>query len=274
MMRKIFILLIFLVVLLSIGHKKDSYQVTTLTYKIVDDKELKVDLYEPSKAVFKNRPLAVFVHGGSFVIGNRTGIRSGVRELILDELLAQGIVVASVDYRLLSNASWFPDNIEDVDDAVSFLLNHSKEFNLDRRHVSIWGTSAGGQLAMFTAYASEHNFDFVIDVYGVTDFKNLSENSIESLFGEEFVLGLDVFEYSPVDFVDSSSPETLIIHGTADVMVPIEQSYLLRDVLVENDVEVTLLEYEGFIHGLLGLSKEEEEEIIEELRQLIDKNYS
>jgi dipeptidyl aminopeptidase/acylaminoacyl peptidase len=99
----------------------------------------------------------------------------------------------------------------------------------------------------------------------------LSNDHINELLGDD-VLDIDLTKYSPVHYVDESSPETLILHGTEDLIVPINQSYILTDSLVKNNVDVTLLEYDGFIHGLLGLTKEDKDEILVEVRSLIWRN--
>ena len=76
--------------------------------------DCKLDLYRPatSKAV----PLVVLVHGGSWSEGDK-------RNFVSPELLAQGIAVASVNYRLQQ----FPAMIEDVKAAIRFLRSHAAE---------------------------------------------------------------------------------------------------------------------------------------------------
>ncbi len=270
-MKKVLLLLtVLLGISLTSCEKKEQYDISTITYKTVGDQELKLDIYEPSKDIYKVRPAAIFVHGGSFVIGTRNGVRSGVRQLIMDDLLEQGFVVVSVDYRLLDGSTWFPSNIEDVSDSIHFVISNAEELKVNPDRLGIWGTSAGALLAMNVAYNSDFTFEWVIDLYGISDLLTLPEFDLKNVFDEDTTIVVEGNLYSPVTYIDNQSPKTLIIHGSADQVVPIAQSYELRDKLLEHEVPVTLLEYKGFVHGLLGLTKKNEEEILLEVRTFVN----
>jgi dipeptidyl aminopeptidase/acylaminoacyl peptidase len=60
------------------------------------------------------------------------------------------------------------------------------------------------------------------------------------------------FESSPINFVTSKSAPTLMLHGDKDVLVPIEQAYMLQHKLDENGVFNKLIVYPGQGHGWTG----------------------
>src|SRR5437763_5986164 len=66
----------------------------TRTYKTVNHCPIKADLFVPLAT--KRRTIAVWIHGGALIMGDRRGIDRALLEAILDE----GYSVVSIDYRL------------------------------------------------------------------------------------------------------------------------------------------------------------------------------
>lgn len=63
-------------------------------------------------------------------------------------------------------------------------------------------------------------------------------------------------EFSPIRHVTRGDPPTILIHGTADALVPIEQSRRLARRLRDAGVPVQLLEREGMAHAWPGWEAE------------------
>ncbi len=63
-------------------------------------------------------------------------------------------------------------------------------------------------------------------------------------------------QISPITFVTSDDPPTLIIHGDADTLVPLQQSELLVDKFKKTSVEAKLVIKKGAGHGWAGLEKD------------------
>lgn len=119
-----------------------------LTYAVVGGTPLRLDLYLPSTGAAPH-PCVVRIHGGGWQSGSRYPLPSfGVR------LLERGIAVASVSYRLTSQAGQFggepviyPAQIHDVKGAVRWLRANAATYGLDPERFGAWGTSAGAHLA-------------------------------------------------------------------------------------------------------------------------------
>src|SRR5258708_7023607 len=77
-------------------------------------------------------PLAVLVHGGAFIKGDR---RADVVPL-LSPLIQAGFGVATVDYRL-APAHPFPAAVEDVEESLRFLFSHASEYKIDATKVAL-----------------------------------------------------------------------------------------------------------------------------------------
>jgi acetyl esterase len=98
-------------------------------------------------ATQKPAPLFVFIHGGGF----RGGDKAALPEVLLSELLASGISVAAVNYRL-SHVAPFPAAMEDSARAVQFLRHMAPDWNLDRQRVAAGGGSAGAGTSLWIGF--------------------------------------------------------------------------------------------------------------------------
>jgi acetyl esterase/lipase len=92
-------------------------------------------------------PLVVFIHGGGF----RGGDKSGVPPALLRHGLQNGIAVASINYRLSQQAP-FPAPMLDGARAIQFLRGKAKEWNLDPARVAASGGSAGAGIALWVGF--------------------------------------------------------------------------------------------------------------------------
>jgi acetyl esterase len=103
----------------------------------------------PAKAT-KPTPLVLYIHGGGFTGGSKTDFNpQQARDL--KELLASGISVASIEYRVIGDAK-LPAAHQDVGRATQTLRARAKEWNFDKSRVGAFGGSAGAQLCMYLAF--------------------------------------------------------------------------------------------------------------------------
>jgi dipeptidyl aminopeptidase/acylaminoacyl peptidase len=63
--------------------------------------------------------------------------------------------------------------------------------------------------------------------------------------------------FSPIFYVNSQSPPTLILHGDADNLVPVEQARLLNNKLKKAGVKHDLIIYPDAGHGWRGRNLED-----------------
>ena len=118
-----------------------------LTYSsLTGYRPLILDLYKEASSA-RPRPLVIYLHGGGWQGGHTR--HSGAFEDwpgVLASIAARGYVVASVEYRLSSEAP-FPAAVQDVKAAIRWLRTQAGQFGIDKSRALIWGGSAGGQLA-------------------------------------------------------------------------------------------------------------------------------
>ena len=218
------------------------------------------DLFRPADSAGKRLPLIAWIHGGAWRVGDKDW--NNVKYLV-----GHGFAIASIDYRLSSDAI-FPAQIQDCNAALNFLLDHADAYGFDTNRVVIGGASAGGHLALLLGLAREKEFgatDFrarcILDFIGVTDLKVLSDSIVDPATRADLMdsatrlLGADVSERpdlarmaSPTTYVRADSPPVLILHGDADALVPIGQSQLLHERLVGAGVKSELIVVNGAGH--------------------------
>lgn len=101
-----------------------------------------LDLYLPDTDEF---PVFVYFHGGGLENGSR---RDGC--VMDDYLLAHGVAVAEVEYRMYPTAH-YPDFVEDAAAAVAWVYHHIGEYGRCCG-VYVGGSSAGGYLSMMLCF--------------------------------------------------------------------------------------------------------------------------
>lgn len=91
------------------------------------------------------RPLMVYIHGGGWSQGDKTGNKG------VDKFLAKGISVAAINYRLLNDGVTLPTPVHDAARAIQFLRFKAKEWNIDKNKFVLTGGSAGGCTSIWLA---------------------------------------------------------------------------------------------------------------------------
>ncbi|MFI5377744.1 MAG: alpha/beta hydrolase fold domain-containing protein [Tepidisphaerales bacterium] len=232
-----------------------------------------LDLYLPQQASEKPLPLVVWVHGGAWRVGSKAACPPTF-------LLPNGYAAASIEYRF-SDKAHFPAQIQDCQAAVRFLRANAGKYNLDAKHIGVWGESAGGHLAALLGTAggtkafspvggNEDQSDrvqAVCDLFGPTDFNTVmaqaAADTVKNIIkfntpGDPYSeligvkLGADKRKddaVSPVHYVSKDDPPFLIMHGTADTYVPFAQSVELARALRQAGVTVVLQRFPGAGHG-------------------------
>ena len=220
--------------------------------------DLLLDLYEPVTRSTERRPALVLIHGGGFMQGSRN---QPELVMIARGLAARGMVVVSIDYRLIPQdpvpsarvapaAAVVPlgvplykamvTAIDDTLTALDWLWVHAKGLRIHRNRLGIAGGSAGAITADHVAYALDDlgirapRFRFVGDLWGGMFVP--PHPSLHAAAGQ----------------LERGEAALFAVHGSADSTVPVQ----LDDWLVEQATAVGVpVEYhrvEGAGHGFIA----------------------
>lgn len=241
-------------------------------YGRADGERLLLDLYLPANgpatAATALRPGIVFVHGGGWTGGDKSGWARQAAEMA-----GRGYVCVSVNYRLAPKHR-YPAAVEDVQTAVRWLRAHAAEFRLDPRRVGSMGDSAGGHLASMLgvldtldrrvpADAPSSRVNCVVDYYGRMDLTlepvgTGGVNYRPGFIGKSNEEGLALYqEASPINHIDARTVPFLIVQGTRDQQVEPAQSEHMMAALDKAGVEATLVMLAGQGHGFRGKPAQE-----------------
>ncbi|MEO5510263.1 MAG: alpha/beta hydrolase [Longimicrobiales bacterium] len=192
-----------------------------------------------TKASGKAGPLIVVIHGGSWQGGDPAQLAP-----LNYRLAHEGYAVAAISYRFAPREK-FPTQLSDVREQVSWLRANARELGFDPDRIVVMGRSAGGQLALLTAYADRDPFVIgTIAFYAPADLTwgyahpspprvHPSQRLLREYVGGEPVTHARAYATaSPITFADSASPPTLLVHGGSDELVSIEHSKRLANVLL------------------------------------------
>jgi acetyl esterase/lipase len=224
-------------------------------------KSLQLDMYRP-KGLGKPVPAIVLIHGGAWQSGKRGDYRFyGV------SFAKRGYVVASITYRLTKEAP-FPAAVHDVKCAIRFLRANAKQYNIDSDKIAAIGGSAGGHLAMMLGYSSDvpelegdggnpgisSRVQAVVNIYGPTDLTTdfaKAAGPVIRFLAKPYDQAPDRYKLaSPITHVSKDDPPTLILHGTIDEVVPVEQADALAAKLKEQGVPYVYDRLPGWPHAM------------------------
>jgi acetyl esterase/lipase len=249
---------------------------------------LTMDVFTP-KGETNGAAIIWVVSGGWF--SSHEAINVGA----INEYLKRGYTVFAVVHGAQPKYT-IPEVIGDMHRAVRFIRLHAKDYKIDPDRIGITGGSAGGHLSLMQGCAgtlgdpnakdpveiASSRVQAVACFFPPTDFFNYGkpgENALGVGVLEAFAAPFDFHEYdqkvrklkpivdsaertkigraiSPVYHVSSDDPPTLIIHGDADKLVPIQQAELIITKLKENGVEAKLVTKPGAAHGWAGMDKD------------------
>jgi acetyl esterase/lipase len=227
-----------------------------LVYAEAGSRKLLLDLYMPPGK--KDPYLVVWVHGGAWRQGSKENPPMG--------LLSAGYALASVDYRLSTEAP-FPALIHDIKASIRYLRGNAKKYGYRTDKIIIWGSSAGGHLAALVgttnndpelegnlgAYTKESSsVQVILDFYGPTNFLTILNQStphgidvrvpaLTLLLGKPLEQVNELAKKaSPVYQVDPKDPPLLLVHGDQDNQVPVNQSLELMAAYKKNNLPVQI----------------------------------
>lgn len=201
------------------------------------------------------RPVVVLLHGGAWARGDATQLTS--TPTYLCDL---GYSVVALNYRLAPTHS-HPAQLDDIDRALGWVAMHSKALNLDPNRVVLMGRSAGGHLALLSAYARHPYLCGVAALYPPTDLVWSwahptpswildTPGSLTDFVGAPLDQATEAYrEASPLQMAHADCPPTLLMHGGRDELVYPKQSQRLAATLARLGVQHQFIETPWDTHG-------------------------
>lgn len=249
---------------------------------------LTMDVFTPKQNA--NGAAIVYVVSGGWFSAHEA-INGG----FIREFLNRGYTVFAVVHGSQPKYT-IPEVLLDMHRAVRFIRSRAEEYKVDPERFGIYGGSAGGHLSLMQGTAGDKGnaeakdpvdrqssrVQAVACFFPPTDFLNYGKSG-ENALGRGILAGFRApFDFreldpkinsfvliddeakrieigkqiSPVNHVSADDPPTLIIHGDADLLVPIQQAELIVGKLKEVGVPAELVVKPGAKHGWPELVKD------------------
>lgn len=267
-----------------------------ITYLRASGVDLKLDVYRPSDATGPT-PTLMYMHGGGWTGGTK---ESSLFAFL--PFLEMGWAVVNVEYRL-ADVALARAAVEDCRCALRWIYQNAKQYRFDLNNIVVTGASAGGHLALTTGLipesagldrqcpgdrrrtwttgdlsTQEMKVAAVLDFYGITDVEDLmtrkagaSGNFTEAWLGSASDRAAIAKRVSPTTYVRHGLPPVMIIHGSADPIVPYDQATRLQNALDGAGVPNELITIEGGGHG--GWKTAEMEQVYRSIRAVFTKHH-
>ena len=261
---------------------------------------LTMDVFKPEKP---NGAAVVWVVSGGWYSAHEA-----INKGWIEPLLKRGYTVFAVVHGSQPKFT-IPEVLSDMNRAIRFIRHNAKEYGIDPDRIGITGGSAGGHLSLMQGTAGKaaepkakdpvdgesSRVQAVACWFPPTDFLNYGKTGEHALgrgvlkdfrapfeFSEmdpkthHFVVITDEAkreeigkEISPITHVSADDPPTMIIHGDADSLVPIQQSEIIIEKLKGAGVKAKLVVKKGGGHGWPDIQPD-----IEKIADWFDENLA
>ncbi|MFZ4815457.1 MAG: alpha/beta hydrolase fold domain-containing protein [Phototrophicaceae bacterium] len=228
-----------------------------------DHPRQRLNLYIPANAP-SPAPVIITIHGGGFVQGDKSDVGwvNGLGDAV-------GAAVVSFNYRL-APAHPYPAAVEDSFCALAWVHAHAAEYGLDVTRIATWGWSAGGNLALMLGTVSDpaqylagcnHTLPTGATLAGTVAYFSVVNPTSSAYphgsqwFLNDYLIGVapeQAAESSVLHWINGDEPPLLLIHGTADTVVPFAESQGLADALTNAGRPVDFMVFDGIGHGDFG----------------------
>ena len=198
------------------------------------------------------------------------------RALQFKDMLDAGFTVVPI-YHGSAPRYHIPDAYSDVSRAVRHVKMNAENYGIDVSRIGVTGGSAGGHLSLMLGLDSDEGLaedsDSVMQIgnsvaavvayfppVAFREQESLPVGIINNVSEEELLSRFPALDYdaalvptvSPILFVDSSDPPTLLIHGDQDPLVDVTHSFAIKAEFDKEGVESELIVIPGGKHGFGG----------------------
>ncbi len=132
------------------GYPDDDLGVPVEVYKVTEQRDLHVHLFQPDIAG-RDQGAVLFFHGGGY---GTTRVEQFERQA--QAAADAGMTGVVVEYRVRPEGASRDDSVDDGVDAVAFITENAARLGIDPALIAIAGSSAGGDLAIRATAASDH----------------------------------------------------------------------------------------------------------------------
>lgn len=223
------------------------------------DTAQRMDIYLPAGRKTDSTKAVVLIHGGGWTSGSKAEFTAYIDSF---QKRMPDYAIFNINYRLYNGDNRFPTQENDIKKAIDFIGDNSGDYHINKNKLVLLGVSAGGHLALLQAYKNNNpQIVAVVDFFGPTNLLGMYQKpwhpyvtlALQMVTGTTPAANTELYKQSsPVNFISSSTPPTLIFHGGQDQVVNVSQSKELKNNLDKAGVKNELVIYPSQKHGWYG----------------------
>ncbi len=223
---------------------------TDVPYGTAAGQSLLMDVYaQPGNG---QRPAIVLIHPGGFVGGDKSDADISK---VASFYAQHGYVVFNINYRSARDGFPYPDQVQDVMQAVRFVRTNASQYGINPSRIATFGASAGATLAASVgvegtgAWNEGSRVAAIVSWSGALDLVSVATQNLNALEGlYTYVTGkpgkktnrqgaIDVTtiepllqKASPINYVDHTDPPMFIANSVQEFM-PLNQAQAMANKL-------------------------------------------
>ena len=221
---------------------------SNLSYCDSNNPRQTLDLYVPQHALRHPMDLVIFIHGGGWKAGDKSG---QIMTYYSEELLKNGIAVASLNYRLYPEVT-YPKPNEDISCAIQYLSDNAPQYDIAEKGWTIFGDSAGAQLGAYAMSDPSVNAPLktFIGFYGPYDLREQvtripkRDNDAWNYTNK----GTSARDASPFLRPVKTDATYILYHGEKDRIVYISQSQKFAQKLLSQNIDTSFTQVKNANH--------------------------
>ncbi|PYZ97583.1 hypothetical protein CR205_03030 [Alteribacter lacisalsi] len=224
----------------EVNNKDLSSGIRSKTKNIFsEDHELTLKIYNQTK---EKKPVLIYYHGGGF-FERDTDVMENVCKFLAQK--ANAVVVAA-EYRLAPEHP-YQDGLNDCLEAVQYVYEHTREFNIDADKMGLVGDSVGGNLALGVHQLSRGkpwNISYIGMLCPLVDLSYVSRNTWK-LKHYDMNKDFELIHQELVTMKDSLNfIQTLYLTNLEDVLLPLVSPLLRKDKTALPPITLTTAEFD------------------------------
>jgi dipeptidyl-peptidase-4 len=226
----------------------------------VNDNDLNYWMIKPASFNDSTKyPLLIYVYGGP---GSQTVKNSfGWSNYYWYQMLANkyNIIIASVDNRGtgargadFKKMTYRQLGKHETEDQIAAAKSLGQLSFIDKNRMGIWGWSYGGYMSSLALAKGNDVFKMAIAVAPVTNWRYYDNIYTERYMGLPQDNGAGYDDNSPINFVRDIKGKYLIVHGTGDDNVHFQNSVMMVNELIKNNIPFDSEFYPNKNHSIYG----------------------
>ncbi|OUS03523.1 S9 family peptidase [Flavobacteriales bacterium 33_180_T64] len=245
----------------KLAQKLSNYKTSQKEFSTININGNDLNMWMIKPANFdenKTYPLFMYQYSGpgSQQVANRW---NGANDYWYQHLAQEGYIVVCIDGRgtgfkgaAFKKVTQNELGKYEVEDQIAAAKKLAKLPYIDENNIGIWGWSYGGFMSSNALFKGNDTFSMAIAVAPVTSWR-----FYDSIYTERYMTtpqenptGYD--ENSPINHVDKLKGDFLLIHGTGDDNVHVQNTMRMVEALIQADKQFEWMLYPDKNHGIYG----------------------